>query len=327
MELEGLKEKAPTLYIVIPCYNEEAVLPITSQQFLEKVNNLYKLNKINNSSRILFIDDGSTDSTWEIINELAKRDKHFIGIKQSRNRGHQSSLLSGLMEVKDKADIAISIDCDGQDDINAMDKMIDKYIEGYDIVYGVRNNTDTDTVFKRGTAQLFYKMINKLGAETIYNHADYRLTSSKVLNELSNYNEVNLYLRGIFPLIGFKSTTVEYSRNERIAGKSHYPLGKMLNLAINGITSLSTKPIRLITILGLTISVASFAFIIWIITNILMRITIQGWIIAIAITSLLCGVQLISIGVIGEYIGKIYNEVKHRPRYIISERTYSDKTE
>ena len=327
MELEGLKEKAPTLYIVIPCYNEEAVLPITSQQFLEKVNNLYKLNKINNNSRILFIDDGSTDSTWEIINELAKRDKHFIGIKQSRNRGHQSSLLSGLMEVKDKADIAISIDCDGQDDINAMDKMIDKYIEGYDIVYGVRNNRDTDTVFKRGTAQLFYKMINKLGAETIYNHADYRLTSSKVLNELSNYNEVNLYLRGIFPLIGFKSTTVEYSRNERIAGKSHYPLGKMLNLAINGITSLSTKPIRLITILGLTISVASFAFIIWIITNILMGTTIQGWIIAIAITSLLCGVQLISIGVIGEYIGKIYNEVKHRPRYIISERTYSNKTE
>lgn len=327
MELEGLKEKAPTLYIVIPCYNEEAVLPITSQQFLEKVNNLYKLNKINNNSRILFIDDGSTDSTWEIINELAKRDKHFIGIKQSRNRGHQSSLLSGLMEVKDKADIAISIDCDGQDDINAMDKMIDKYIEGYDIVYGVRNNRDTDTVFKRGTAQLFYKMINKLGAETIYNHADYRLTSSKVLNELSNYNEVNLYLRGIFPLIGFKSTTVEYSRNERIAGKSHYPLGKMLNLAINGITSLSTKPIRLITILGLTISVASFVFIIWIITNILMGTTIQGWVIAIAITSLLCGVQLISIGVIGEYIGKIYNEVKHRPRYIISERTYSDKTE
>ena len=327
MDLEGLKEKAPTLYIVIPCYNEEAVLPITSQQFLEKVNNLYKLNKINNNSRILFIDDGSTDSTWEIINELAKRDKHFIGIKQSRNRGHQSSLLSGLMEVKDKADIAISIDCDGQDDINAMDKMIDKYIEGYDIVYGVRNNRDTDTVFKRGTAQLFYKMINKLGAETIYNHADYRLTSSKVLNELSNYNEVNLYLRGIFPLIGFKSTTVEYSRNERIAGKSHYPLGKMLNLAINGITSLSTKPIRLITILGLTISVASFVFIIWIITNILMGTTIQGWVIAIAITSLLCGVQLISIGVIGEYIGKIYNEVKHRPRYIISERTYSDKTE
>ena len=327
MELEGLKEKAPTLYIVIPCYNEEAVLPITSQQFLEKVNNLYKLNKINNNSRILFIDDGSTDCTWEIINELAKRDKHFIGIKQSRNRGHQSSLLSGLMEVKDKADIAISIDCDGQDDINAMDKMIDKYIEGYDIVYGVRNNRDTDTVFKRGTAQLFYKMINKLGAETIYNHADYRLTSSKVLNELSNYNEVNLYLRGIFPLIGFKSTTVEYSRNERIAGKSHYPLGKMLNLAINGITSLSTKPIRLITILGLTISVASFVFIIWIITNILMGTTIQGWVIAIAITSLLCGVQLISIGVIGEYIGKIYNEVKHRPRYIISERTYSDKTE
>ena len=327
MELEGLKEKAPTLYIVIPCYNEEAVLPITSQQFLEKVNNLYKLNKINNNSKILFIDDGSTDSTWEIINELTKRDNHFIGIKQSRNRGHQSSLLSGLMEVKDKADIAISIDCDGQDDINAMDKMIDKYIEGYDIVYGVRNNRDTDTVFKRGTAQLFYKMINKLGAETIYNHADYRLTSSKVLNELSNYNEVNLYLRGIFPLIGFKSTTVEYSRNERIAGKSHYPLGKMLNLAINGITSLSTKPIRLITILGLTISVASFAFIIWIITNILMGTTIQGWIIAIATTSLLCGVQLISIGVIGEYIGKIYNEVKHRPRYIISERTYSDKTE
>lgn len=315
------------LYIVVPCYNEETVLPITSQQFLEKINNLSKLDKISNNSKVLFVDDGSTDKTWEIIKELSRRDNHFIGIKQSRNRGHQSSLLAGLMEAKDKADIVISIDCDGQDDINAMDKMIEKYTEGYDIVYGVRNNRDTDSVFKRSTAQLFYKLLSKLGAETVYNHADYRLTSSKVLNELSNYNEVNLYLRGVFPLIGFKSTTIEYSRNERIAGKSHYPLSKMMSLAINGITSLSTKPIRIITILGVTISIISFIFIIWIVTNLLRNIAVQGWTITLGITSLLCGVQITSIGVIGEYIGKVYEEVKHRPRYIISEKTYTDTNE
>ncbi len=315
------------LYIVVPCYNEETVLPITSQQFLEKINNLSKLDKISNNSKVLFVDDGSTDKTWEIIKELSRRDNHFIGIKQSRNRGHQSSLLAGLMEAKDKADIVISIDCDGQDDINAMDKMIEKYTEGYDIVYGVRNNRDTDSVFKRSTAQLFYKLLSKLGAETVYNHADYRLTSSKVLNELSNYNEVNLYLRGVFPLIGFKSTTVEYSRNERIAGKSHYPLSKMMSLAINGITSLSTKPIRIITTLGVTISIVSFIFIIWIVTNLLRNITVQGWAIVLGIISLLCGVQITSIGVIGEYIGKVYEEVKHRPRYIISEKTYTDTSE
>lgn len=314
------KDKA-VLYIVIPCYNEEAVLTITSTLFLNKIKHLVNINKISNKSKILFVDDGSTDSTWEIINILSRSDNHFCGIKQSRNRGHQSSLLAGLMEVRDKADVAISIDCDGQDDINAIDDMLDRYYEGFDIVYGVRDNRDTDTPFKRNTAQLFYKILNKLGAETVYNHADYRLTSSRVLNELSNYSEVNLYLRGIFPLIGFKSTTVKYSRKERIAGKSHYPLGKMLNLAINGITNLSTKPIRIITMLGLAISVISFATIIWVLIGLINGSTVQGWASTLGILSLFCGIQLISIGVIGEYIGKIYMETKHRPRYIISERT------
>lgn len=309
------------LYIVVPCYNEEAVLQITSTLFLNKIKHLVNINKISDKSKILFVDDGSTDSTWEIINILSRSDSHFCGIKQSRNRGHQSSLLAGLMEVKDKADVAISIDCDGQDDINAIDEMLDRYYEGFDIVYGVRDNRDTDTPFKRNTAQLFYKILNKLGAETVYNHADYRLTSSRVLNELSNYSEVNLYLRGIFPLIGFKSTTVKYSRKERIAGKSHYPLSKMLNLAINGITNLSTKPIRIITTAGILVSIISFIVIIWVIIGLINGTTVQGWASTLGILSFIGGLQLFSLGIIGEYIGKIYMETKHRPRYIISERT------
>lgn len=311
------------LYIVVPCYNEEEVIKITSQQLLDKLNQLSKLNKISSESRILFVNDGSTDLTWSIIVKLARQDRHFIGISQSRNRGHQSSLLAGLMEVKDKADVVISIDCDGQDDLSAINEMIDRYHEGYDIVYGVRKSRASDTWFKRNTAQVFYKILNWLGAETVYNHADYRLTSSKVLKELADYNEVNIYLRGLFPLIGFHSTTVEYNRHERLAGKSHYPLGKMINLAVNGITNLSIKPIRIITTAGILVSIISFVVIIWVLIGLIKGTTVQGWASTLGILSFIGGLQLLSLGIIGEYIGKIYMEVKNRPRYIISDRTYT----
>ena len=311
------------LYIVVPCYNEEEVIKITSQQLLDKLNELSKLNKISSESRILFVNDGSTDLTWSIILKLARQDKHFIGISQSRNRGHQSSLLAGLMEVKDKADVVISIDCDGQDDLSAINEMIDRYHEGYDIVYGVRKSRASDTWFKRNTAQAFYKILNWLGAETVYNHADYRLTSSRVLRELADYNEVNIYLRGLFPLIGFHSTTVEYDRHERLAGKSHYPLGKMINLAVNGITNLSIKPIRIITTAGILVSIISFFVIIWVLVGLVKGTTVQGWASTLGILSFIGGLQLLSLGIIGEYIGKIYMEVKNRPRYIISDRTYT----
>lgn len=309
------------LYIVIPCYNEEKVLPITSGIFLEKMQKLIQDEKIDEKSRIMFVNDGSEDRTWEIILELAKKDEHFIGISQSRNRGHQNAVLAGLMEAKDCCDITISIDCDGQDDINAMDQMIEEYYDGCEIVYGVRSNRETDTIFKRCTAQGFYKFLNAMGAEVVYNHADYRLVSSRVLQEFANYKEVNLFLRGMFPLVGFKSTSVYYERHERIAGESHYPLRKMLALAFDGITSLSVKPIRMITELGIIIAMLSFAGVIWSIVMALLGRTVAGWASMVCIVAFIGGVQLICTGVIGEYIGKIYMEVKHRPRYIISERT------
>lgn len=309
------------LYIVIPCYNEEKVLPITSGMFLEKVQKLIRAEKIDEKSRIMFVNDGSKDRTWEIILELAKKDEHFIGISQSRNRGHQNAVLAGLMEAKDCCDITISIDCDGQDDINAMDQMIEEYYDGCEIIYGVRSNREKDTLFKRCTAQGFYKFLNAMGAEVVYNHADYRLVSSRVLQEFANYKEVNLFLRGMFPLVGFKSTSVYYERHERIAGESHYPLRKMLALAFDGITSLSVKPIRMITELGIIIAMLSFAGVIWSIVMALLGRTVAGWASMVCIVAFIGGVQLICTGVIGEYIGKIYMEVKHRPRYIISERT------
>lgn len=309
------------LYIVVPCYNEEKVLPITSGMFLEKVQKLIQAEKIDEKSRIMFVNDGSKDRTWEIILELAKKDEHFIGISQSRNRGHQNAVLAGLMEAKDCCDITISIDCDGQDDINAMDQMIGEYYDGCEIVYGVRSNREKDTLFKRCTAQGFYKFLNAMGAEVVYNHADYRLVSSRVLQEFANYKEVNLFLRGMFPLVGFKSTSVYYERHERIAGESHYPLRKMLALAFDGITSLSVKPIRMITELGIIIAMLSFAGVIWSIVMALLGRTVAGWASMVCIVAFIGGVQLICTGVIGEYIGKIYMEVKHRPRYIISERT------
>lgn len=316
----------PILYIVIPCYNEEQVLPITCSMFLEKIKSLVQKEKISDESRILFVNDGSKDKTWEIIKQLAKEDYHYRGISQSRNRGHQNAVLAGLMEAKDVCDITISIDCDGQDDINAMDAMVDAYLDGCEIVYGVRSKRDTDTFFKRFTAEGFYKVMNWMGAEVVFNHADYRLVSSRVLQEFANYKEVNIFLRGMFPLVGFKSTSVYYERHERIAGESHYPLSKMLALAFDGITSLSVKPLHLITGLGCGIAVLSFIGVIWSVIVALTGHSVAGW---ASMTSIVCfigGVQLICLGVLGEYIGKIYMEVKHRPRYIISERTEEKET-
>lgn len=313
------------LYIVIPCYNEEEVLPITSGLFLQELIDLIKKEKISEDSRIMFVNDGSKDRTWELIEQLSKEDEHFIGICQSRNRGHQNAVWAGLMEAKTMADITISIDCDGQDDIHAMEDMVDAYHDGCEVVYGVRSNRDTDTFFKRFTAQTFYKLMNRLGAEVVYNHADYRLVSARVLKELADFKEVNLFLRGMIPLVGFKSTSVYYERQERIAGKSHYPLSKMLGLAFDGITSLSVKPLRFITGMGLGVSMLSFIGVLWaVITQFLGR-TVTGWTSTVCIVCFMGGIQLICLGVLGEYIGKIYMEVKARPRYIISDRTYEKK--
>ena len=312
----------PKLIIVIPCYNEQEVLPITAPMFLDKINSLIEQNLISSDSKIMFVNDGSKDNTWEIIQNLSKNNDKYIGITQSRNRGHQSTVLAGLMEAKDMCDITISIDCDGQDDINAMDEMIKEYINGCDVVYGVRNNRETDTAFKKNTAQLFYKLLNSLGAEVVYNHADYRLLSSRFLKEFSNFEEVNIFLRGMVPLVGFKSTSVYYKRNERLAGESKYPISKMLGLAVDGITSLSIKPIRLITSLGLIVSILSFILMIWAVIQYFRNDVISGWASTIVIITFLGGIQILSIGLVGEYIGKIYLESKHRPRYIISDRTY-----
>lgn len=312
----------PRLIIVIPCYNEQEVLPITAPQFLAKINQLASEGLISGDSRVMFVNDGSKDDTWNIIQRLADQDEHYIGIAQSRNRGHQNAVLAGLMEAKDMCDITISIDCDGQDDINAMDEMVKAYLEGCEIVYGVRSKRDTDTFFKRFTAESFYKLLNSMGAEVVFNHADYRLISSRALQELAKFKEVNIFLRGMVPLVGFKSTSVYYERSERAAGKSHYPLSKMLALAFDGITSLSIKPIKMIIGMGVFVAFISFIGIIWAVVEAILGKTVMGWASTTCIICFLSGVQLISVGVIGEYIGKIYMEVKQRPRYIISERTW-----
>ena len=314
--------KKPILYIVIPCYNEQEVLPITAPMFLNKLKQLMSDGLISGDSRVMFVNDGSTDGTWDIISKLAAEDEHFIGISQSRNRGHQNALLAGLMEAKDRCDISISIDCDGQDDIDAMDKMIAEYLGGCEVVYGVRSSREADSFFKRTTAQGFYRLLSAMGAEVVYNHADYRLVSSRVLRELASFKEVNLFLRGMVPLVGFKSTCVEYARCERLAGKSKYPLSKMLSLAADGITSLSVKPLRLITSFGVFVALLSFIGVIWAIISALCGDTVAGWASTTCIVCFVGGVQLICLGIIGEYIGKIYLETKGRPRYIISERTY-----
>lgn len=309
------------LYIVVPCYNEEQVLPISSELLLDELRDLIAKGLVSNDSRILFVNDGSKDDTWDIIVNYSKANHYYKGISQSRNRGHQNAVLAGLMEAKEYADITISIDCDGQDDMKAMEEMVREYHDGCEIVYGVRSKRQTDTFFKRKTAEGFYKFLNAMGAEVVYNHADFRLVSSRVLEEFADFKEVNLFLRGMFPLVGFKSTSVYYERHERLAGKSHYPLSKMMGLAFDGVTSLSVKPIRLIMMLGVFVALLSFAGIVWAIVTTILGMTVAGWASTVCIVCFLSGVQMISIGVIGEYIGKIYMEVKGRPRYIISDRT------
>ena len=316
--------RPPVLYIIIPCYNEETVLPMTAPLFSDKLRQLTAQGLIAEDSRILFVNDGSCDRTWAIISQLAKQDPHFIGIAQSRNRGHQNAVLAGLMEAKNRCDVTISIDCDGQDDINAMDDMLRQYHAGYEVVYGVRSSRETDTFFKRFTAETFYRFLNVMGVEVVFNHADYRLISSKVLREFADFGEVNLFLRGMIPLVGFPSTSVYYSRKERMAGESHYPLSKMLALALDGITSLSIRPIRLVLILGIVLAFVSLAGIAWAIIQSIRGFVVPGWASTTCIICFFGGIQLLSLGIIGEYIGKIYLEVKHRPRYIISERTYDD---
>ena len=312
----------PVLWIVIPCYNEEQVLPLTAPMFLSKLNDLADRGMISRNSRILFVNDGSSDRTWEIIREFAEQDEHFIGISQSRNMGHQNAVLAGLMEAKDNCDITISIDCDGQDDINAMDRMTEEYLAGAEVVYGVRAKRDTDTFFKRFTAETFYKLMKTLGADVVFNHADYRLISAKVLRHLADFGEVNIFLRGMVPLVGFKSATVSYDRAERLAGKSHYPLRKMLALAFNGITSLSVKPITLITTFGICFSLVGLVLMIWAVVEAILGNTVAGWASTVCIVCLLGGIQLISLGILGQYIGKTYLETKQRPRYIISAKTW-----
>mgnify|MGYP000771827185 CR=1 FL=1 len=314
----------PVLWIVIPCYNEEQVLPITAPMFLEKIHSLTAQGLVSDKSRVLFVNDGSRDKTWELIQDFAAQDEHYIGISQSRNRGHQNAVLAGLMEAlhSDSCDITISIDCDGQDDINAMDAMVDAYVnDGCEVVYGVRSKRDTDTFFKRFTAESFYKLLNAMGAEVVFNHADYRLLSSRVLEEFAKFREVNLFLRGMVPLVGFKSTCVTYERHERIAGESHYPLKKMLGLAFDGITSLSVKPIRMVFFAGLFITILSFIGIIWAVIAAIAGHSVAGWASLACLVCFVGGMQCLFLGIIGEYIGKIYLEVKQRPRYIISERT------
>ena len=313
----------PRLIIVIPCYNEQEVLPITAPQFLAKINQLASEGLISGDSRVMFVNDGSKGDTWNIIQQLADQDEHYIGIAQSRNRGHQNAVLAGLMEAKDMCDITISIDCDGQDDINAMDEMVKKYLDGAEVVYGVRSRRDTDTFFKRFTAEGFYHVMNALGADIVFNHADYRLISTRVLESFADYREVNIFLRGMVPLVGYPSDTVYYERHERLAGESHYPLRKMLALAFDGITSLSNKPIRLITGAGIVVSLISFIGVIWAIVQAAMGSVVAGWASTICIVCFVGGVQLVCLGVIGEYVGKIYMETKARPRYIISERTWA----
>ena len=300
-----------TIYLVLPCYNEEAVLHETSSRLKVKMNQLISENKISKDSRVTFVDDGSKDNTWSIIEELKE------SVKLSRNRGHQNALLAGLMTVKDYCDAAISLDADLQDDINVIDKFIDRFIDGCDVVYGVRSDRKTDTVFKRTTAQGFYKVMKLLGVDIVYNHADYRLMSKRALDALEEFEEVNLFLRGIVPLIGYKSDVVLYERNERFAGESKYPLKKMLSFAFEGITSFSVKPIKLILDIGIIMFTTSLLFLIYFIALWCLGKTVEGWATIVVSIWMLGGVQLLCLGVIGEYIGKIYIETKKRPKFII----------
>jgi len=315
------------LYIVVPCYNEEEVLPETAKRLKQKLNFLIEANKISEKSRVMFVNDGSKDKTWELIEQLHREDPLFTGINLSRNRGHQNALLAGLLTAVNYADVTISMDADLQDDINAVDKMIDEYYNGCDIVYGVRSKRKKDSFFKRFTAETFYKIMNFLGAETVFNHADYRLMSKRAVEALADFKEVNLFLRGIVPMIGFKSSNVYYEREERFAGESKYPFKKMLSFAFEGITSLSTKPIRYITFTGFMIFVISLIMIIYFISRWAIGETVSGWASLICSLWAIGGLIMLSIGVIGEYIGKIYLETKERPRFKIEKNLSDDEQE
>lgn len=309
----------PILYVVVPCYNEEEVLEETTKQLAKKMTSLIEEDIISKKSKVMYVNDGSKDKTWKLIKRINEENELFTGISLTRNRGHQNALLAGLMTAKEYADVIISMDADLQDDINAIDKMLEKYKEGNDIVYGVRSSRKKDSLFKRFTAETFYKFMKVLGVDCIYNHADYRLTTKRVLDELENYHEVNLFLRGMFPLIGFESDIVYYDRQARFAGKTKYPLKKMLNFAWDGISSFSVKPLRMICSLGFIILFVSIAIIIYSLIQKLIGNTVSGWTFLSISIWFIGGLQMISIGIIGEYIGKIYSETKQRPRYIILE--------
>lgn len=313
------ESKISTLYVVIPCYNEEEVLEETTKQLKKKIEKLIKDKKISGKSKVMYVNDGSKDNTWSLIKKINEKEPLFTGITLSRNRGHQNALLAGLMTAKKYADVVISMDADLQDDINAMDEMIEKYNNGKDIVYGVRSSRKKDTWFKKTTAQGFYKFMKMMGVDVVYNHADYRLTSKRVLDEFENFKEVNLFLRGMFPLVGYSSDVVYYERNERFAGESKYPLKKMLNFAWDGITSFSVKPIRLVLNLGILIFAISLLVLLYCLIVKACGKAVTGWTFVVGSIWLVAGIQMLSIGIIGEYIGKIYSETKARPRFIVSE--------
>ena len=313
--------KCPKMYVVVPCYNEEKCLDETTKRLVKKIRQLIDAKKINRASAIVYVDDGSKDDTWNKI--VGIKNDLVIGLKLSRNRGHQNALLAGLMFAKEHADVVVSMDADLQDDINAIDEMVDKYGEGFEIVYGVRSERKKDSFFKRTTAQSFYKLMKLMGIEVIYNSADYRLMSKRALDELSNYKEVNLFLRGIVPLIGLKCTTVSYSRAERFAGESKYPLKKMLDFAWDGITSFSVKPLRMILILGLLVCLLSFIVLVYSLIQHICGNTVDGWTFTVCSIWIVGGLQMACIGLMGEYIGKIYSETKSRPRFFVEEVHYS----
>ena len=311
--------KPNILYVVVPCYNEEEVLEETTKRLKNKLETLIKDKKISDKSKVMYVNDGSKDNTWNIICDINKKEKLFTGISLSRNKGHQNALLAGLMSAKEYADIVISMDADLQDDINAIDEMIEKYNSGCEIVYGVRSSRKKDTIFKRVTAEGFYKFMKLMGVEVVFNHADYRLTSKKVLDNFEEFEEVNLFLRGMFPLVGYKSDVVYYERNERFAGESKYPLKKMLNFAWDGITSFSVKPIRLVLNIGVIIFVLSLFMLLYCLIVKILGKTVTGWTFIVGSIWLVAGIQMLSLGIIGEYIGKIYSETKRRPRYFVAE--------
>ena len=315
-----------TLYIVVPCYNEEEVLPETSKRLKIKLEQLIDAGKISPASRVMFVNDGSRDKTWALISQLHEESPLFCGVDLTRNRGHQNALLAGLMTARDRADMVISMDADLQDDIDAVDAMVEKYLDGVDIVYGVRSSRKTDTFFKRTTAEAFYRLMSAMGADTVFNHADYRLMSRRALDGLAGFKEVNLFLRGIVPMIGYRTDTVEYERGERFAGESKYPLKKMLAFALEGITSLSVKPLRMITALGFLVFAVSVVMIVYNIVRWAVGATVTGWASLSCSVWLIGGLILLALGVIGEYMGKVYMEVKERPRFLIRE-VLEDKDE